>query len=136
MKSIEDQLKDIGMKISSLETKKATAIVADNFKAAKRWNDEIDKLRTVAHEKLENAPDIYKYRQVFSVEKDTDSIRGRRYREGQSSKHERSQELELEGSFKGGVSDRISSSDMEQKKRPGSQSKTRGDSLQMREFKK
>ena len=68
-KEIEDQLKDIGMKIASLETRKATAIVADDFKNAKRWNDEIDQLRTVAHDKLENAPDIFKFRQVFSAGK-------------------------------------------------------------------
>ena len=68
-KEIEDQLKDIGMKIASLETRKATAIVADDFKNAKRWNDEIDQLRIVAHDKLENAPDIFKFRQVFSAGK-------------------------------------------------------------------
>ena len=72
-KEIEDQLKDIGMKISSLETKKAAAIVNDDFKAAKRWNDQIDELRVISHNKLENAPDIFKYRQVFSSEKNNQS---------------------------------------------------------------
>jgi hypothetical protein len=72
-KEIEDQLKDIGMKISSLETKKATAIVNDDFKTAKRWNDQIDELRVISHDKLENAPDIFKYRQVFSSEKNNQS---------------------------------------------------------------
>ena len=65
-KQIEDDLKEIGMKIAALETKKTAAIVGDDFKAAKRWNDEADGLRDLAHTKLEEAPDIYKYRQVFS----------------------------------------------------------------------
>merc|ERR1712146_674515 len=58
---------------SSLETKKAAAIVNDDFKAAKRWNDQIDELRVISHNKLENAPDIFKYRQVFSSEKNNQS---------------------------------------------------------------
>lgn len=65
-KEIEDDLKEIGMKIAALETKKAAAIVSDDFKAAKRWNEELEGLRDLAHKKLEEAPDIYKYRQVFS----------------------------------------------------------------------
>ena len=44
-------------------------VIEDDFKNAKRWNDEIDQLRTVAHDKLENAPDIFKFRQVFSAGK-------------------------------------------------------------------
>ena len=65
-KEIEDDLKEIGMKIAALETKKAAAIVGDDFKAAKRWNGDVEGLRELAHLKLEEAPDIYRYRQVFS----------------------------------------------------------------------
>ena len=84
-KEIEDQLKDIGMKIASLETRKATAIVADDFKNAKRWNDEIDQLRTVAHDKLENAPDIFKFRQVFSAGKNN-NVNSSSSKEGEGGK--------------------------------------------------
>ena len=84
-KEIEDQLKDIGMKIASLETRKATAIVADDFKNAKRWNDEIDQLRIVAHDKLENAPDIFKFRQVFSAGKNN-NVNSSSSKEGEGGK--------------------------------------------------
>ena len=62
LKAIEDTLKETAVTISTKEALKAKAIRADDYKLAKRINDEIDELRKPGRCVLDDSEAMRKYR--------------------------------------------------------------------------